>query len=68
MTKRLTNCPACGAVLAEHCPERAENHEYWTFACGGQIVRSENGQFEENDPCRDALRLAVEKLNAATAA
>lgn len=68
MAKHLTNCPACGAALSEHSRETAESYEFWTFACGGQVVMEENGRLEENDPCRDALRIAVEKLNAAKAA
>jgi hypothetical protein len=60
-------CPLCGAEISKHFPESDEDLEHWVFMCDAEIVRDENGKLMEEEACGDAMRKAIERLNAAAA-
>lgn len=65
MTPAPTSCPLCGAAVSKHLPETPEDYECWLFDCDAEIVRMESGKLCDEEPCGDAFRLAVQKLNEA---
>ena len=57
----LSHCPACGGPLIEHHEATEKFNEWWDYDCGAQIVNV-NGTLEDNDHCRDALEVALRRL------
>jgi hypothetical protein len=66
MTNLIIECPACGSGLIEHSPEDAQHYEWWEFACGAEVIRTESGKLSAESPCYEALPRALKKLNTAT--
>lgn len=60
----LPFCPACNGSMSEHHVADQEQNEWWSFECGAQVVLID-GQLSDNGHCRDALEVALGRINQA---
>lgn len=62
----IEHCPCCGAGRKRYTAPDDNFYETWTFYCDGEIMRWDSGKFTANEPCGNAMRNAVKRLNDAT--
>lgn len=59
----LNMCPACGAEKRSHSRATEDDYEAWSFACGAEVLRYENGKLDTERPCGKALQKSLDRLN-----
>jgi hypothetical protein len=47
----LEQCQACGAPLRRHSAPAAGEPEYWAYACGAELYRTDERTYVDGDPC-----------------
>lgn len=56
-------CPVCGSDPRRHTVATKDEHEMWTFFCGAEIIKLDNGKFLAESACEKALENAVDYYN-----
>jgi hypothetical protein len=55
-------CPVCGEDLREYKPADDDHYEAWEFGCRCEIMKLSNGLSDVNEPCPEAMRIAMESI------